>query len=150
MQKNELIHRIFNAIICGAAFILIGYFLPKLYVLSVPDDYYVTFNNSVTTENSVYHSCDQMMMITTVDSRINTHLLISVSLRLIELKTDKSVYGGSFITYVTQGHKSVKEFMNLPCGLQTGNYFWEGMGEYEVFGIKKYLVWKTEPFEIAE
>lgn len=154
---KSIAHTIPNMIIFGALFAIMGFLIPYTYYNYFDNTHYYKILSPVEVEQKEYHFCEK------IDAHINRESLIdghgNSIINLTLIREDESgrkedrIKSTSRQISIKKGFGVVITHWSLPCDLdnksvETGKYYYNGVVEYEVRGIKKYEPFETEVFEI--
>jgi hypothetical protein len=139
--------RLLNGIIFMAAFMVIGTLAPILYYNFFDNTNYVIQEVPFTVDKAMYKPCS------TVRANFTQSAVINVSgvnvQELVLVRADKSIDSVTTIrkdSFIQQGDNNVTVLLTLPCDIEDGLYYWQGILSYEVHYVKKESVWHTERF----
>lgn len=136
-----------SGIIVAAAFMIFGTLVQSVYYNFFDKTEYLVQEVPFTVNHSVYEPCD------TVRATFDRHSIINVAgvdvQELILIKTDKSI--DSIVTLkrdsiIIKGDTEITILLTLPCNLDIGAYYWQGILSYEIHDVRKESVWHTEKF----
>lgn len=133
----------------AAIFMVIGYYLPKIYLRYFDQRVYYEITNPITVENKVNYKCSY------VDAYINRKAIVPIKGSAVRQLTLIRVDGkyqriANFETPVQAdiGETTMIVHWLLPCDIPVGAYFFEGTLEYKVYDITKYTHFYTENFTV--
>ena len=134
----------------AAFFMIIGYYLPKIYIQYFDKRVYYEITNPITVEKKVNYSCNY------VDAYIHRKALVPIkgsSVRQLTLIRIDGKYQriANFETPVQAevGEATVIAHWQIPCDIPLGTYFFEGTLKYKVYDINRYTHFYTENFDIV-
>lgn len=149
-MQNKFIRTIdylLHIVIFSAAFMVIGYYLPKIYIQYFDKRVYYEITNPITVEKKVNNKCEF------IDAYINRRALVPIkgsSVRQLTLIRVDGKYQriANFETPVQAdiGETTMIVHWLLPCDIPIGTYFFEGTLEYKVYDITRYTHFYTENF----
>jgi len=151
-DKHEALNTILHMIVGATLLIVIGYYIPLVYLQFFDTKSYYQIINPITVENKNNVVC------TYIDAYINRRVLSPIlgtavrQLTLIRAKDGKTVRMQSYTTDIQSDTGSSGVMIAhwpLPCNIPLGTYFFEGTVRYEVRGLPKYTHFYTENFEIV-
>ena len=154
---KRLLETIPHVILFGALFSFMGYVIPYSYYNFFDNTHYYKILSPVEVEQKEYHFCDSINAYINRESLVDGHGNSIINLTLIRedetgLKKDR-IESVSRQISIEKGNGVVITHWKLPCEVDnnlvaTGKYYYDGVVQYEVRGIKKYEPFTTEVFEI--
>jgi len=154
---KRLLETIPHVILFGALFAFMGYVIPYSYYNFFDNTHYYKILSPVEVEQKKYHFCENINAFINRESLIDGHGNSIINLTLIREdesgKKEDRIGSVSREISIRKGTGVVITHWKLPCEVDdnlvaTGKYYYDGVVEYEVRGIKKYESFTTEVFEI--
>lgn len=136
-----------------ALFALLGIFIPQTYYQFLDTTDYYSIQEPVIIEEGVHLPCENVNAYITRTSLIDGHGDSIINLSFIREDTgevvDRIISAERRVT-ITQGTVTVITHWGIPCSAKPGKYYYDGVIEYEVRGIKKYERFTSEIFMVSE
>ncbi len=141
-----------HMVLFGMAFIVLGYYIPKIYYAYFDKKVYYEITNPVIVEQKINHQCNY------VDAYIHRKVLAPMkgnSVRQLTLIRENDGLKQRIRSFSTDiqadiGEATMVVHWQLPCDIPVGTYFFEGTVEYKVFENTKYTHFFTENFIVKE
>lgn len=150
-MKN-VIHTIISSLTFALLAMVAGYFIPKTYYQYFDQTAYYQVKNPVPVEKRDYKACDEVDVYIIRKSLIDGQgdSIINLSLVRDGNGTRERVAAEIKSISITKGDGKIITHWKLPCGIDPGEYFFEGTVKYQVRGIDKYTAFNTEFFKVVE
>lgn len=155
-MKQHILHilkTIPHVILFGLVAAIAGYFIPHTYYQFFDNTQYYIVHNPVMIEEDVTEACGK------VDAYINRTSLIDAQgdsvINLSLIREDKDGVSDRVTSLtrrisITKGSGVVITHWNIPCDVAPGDYYFDGVVQYDVRGITKYTPFVSEIFEVKE
>ena len=109
---------------------------------------YYTIEQPVPVSKDVYESCEKLEMHITRTSQRDFTFLAQYRLIRIE-NNNKQLLDTPFRGVATKGTSEVNPSVDLPCDIELGTYYIEGIFDLYIFdNVTKTYIWRTEIFEV--
>lgn len=151
-MMKRIIATLPHMMLFGALFAIMGFLVPYTYYNYFDNTQYYKVISPVKVEQREYKACEKIDAYIDRESLIDGHGDSIINLTLIRedetgIKSDRITSVYREIT-MTRGKGVVVTHWTLPCDVRPGKYYYDGVVQYEVRGIKKYTAFTTEVFEV--
>jgi hypothetical protein len=149
-QINDFVKNIKNAfwyiVVSSTMFILVGYYLPKIYVEYFDTTKYYEITIPIIIEKNIYKPCEKIRWIMHRKALINMDAMATTELVL--MKGNEEVYREQTPLILEKGEYDVSMSQKLPCDLEDGDYFFRGIVTYHIDDSTKRFVYYTNTFNV--
>lgn len=151
IRKHEVLDYIVHMAIFAAAFSIIGYYAPKIYMNYFDKTEYYKVKLPVKTEHKIYHACDFVDVYFEREALIPIKGASVIALTLINEKGFRErVHSEERQMVAEPGKSTVITHWSIPCDIKHyGKYFYEGVLMYPIDGTTRTYHFYTDKFEVA-
>lgn len=132
--------KIFDVLLFGILFVILGTFLPKLYLMYLDHNEYIKVD-VVSYDKKVYKACEAVVSTTHYYSDIDAFVDFKVRVyKIVDSKYEQIGKESSVTTFVKKtgiGGKTIIGKTKVPCEFKPGVYFAEGLIKYKISDIEK-------------
>jgi hypothetical protein len=152
IKIKETSNRVLFALLFAFVFSVVGHIVPNVYYQFIDDTQYLEISQPISTDRQTYRACDTTELTVQLDAKIDVSVETITQLVLVKV-------GGEFVRvgepiearipikavdkHIVQGS------LLLPCDIEAGNYYWQGIAIYKVREFTKELSFITETFEVT-
>lgn len=151
-QHIRILDYILHIALFSMAFMVIGYYLPRIYLTYFDQRKFLEIITPVTVEKKENLKC---AYIDVYFQRKALAPIVGNSVKKLNLVREdgKKVRVETTVNYIqiqpTEDVQLMIAHWKLPCDIDNGTYFYEGTVEYKVNDITKYTTFYTENFNIV-
>lgn len=150
---KRFLHTLPSIVIFALLFSILGTLIPQTYYQFFDQTKYYKIIEPVRIEQKDYVACDYVDAYITRESLIDGHGDSIINLSLIREDTgevvDRIVSSERRVS-IKKGNGTVITHWEIPCTAKSGRYYYDGVIEYEVRGIKKHEGFISETFLVKE
>lgn len=151
--KNHLADKLLSMIIFAAMFAFLGYYIPRIYLTYFDKtDYYKIYSPVAINQSTPHYACEDVEVSFTKESLIDGKGEVNVALNLYKNNNGEKnrIDFQEFNVPLTKGEQIITLKLKLPCGIDSGIYYFEGVISYRVKGIEKTHSFFSEKFNILK
>lgn len=152
--RQDIFHpsRLLYAILFGALFVTLGYFGPRFYLENFDTTEYYSVEQPVTVHKHIYKPCEKVVATIVRTSKLNMEGHSVVQLYLVDrnnLSKSIPLFNNDVLIEKTESQVFNLTY-TLPCNVETGEHFIQALIKYQIKGIEKSYVWRTNTFSIEK
>jgi hypothetical protein len=147
---KKLREQILPIVIFATIFVVVGYFLPRIYFEYFDTTVYYSFDNPSTLDKAVYKPCDYMVATTGRLSLVSVPAVSIKTLVLVRKEGNVDIFKETVSLATTIGTNPISARWKLACDLEEGTYFYRGVLAFKVNGVNKHADFYTTEFRIEE
>lgn len=152
--KDNVLERLFMATLFGAAFAVMGFYIPRTYLAYFDKtDYYKIYSPVAVDQNNKHYPCEPVEVSFTKESLIDGKGYVNIALNLYQTNSQnlkKRVGYQERSIPLTKGEEVITTTWDVDCNRKSGEYYFEGVLTYELNGMKKTHSFYSEQFTISE
>lgn len=150
---KRILNTLPSVIVFAVLATLLGTLIPQTYYQFFDKTDYYQITSPVLIGEGDHYACELVDAYINRTSLIDGHGDSIINLSLIKKESgevvDRIISKERRIS-ITQGSGTVITHWEIPCNAKPGLYYYDGVVEFEVRGIKKHESFKTEVFEVVE
>lgn len=137
------------AIVFGLAFVIMGYFAPRIYYEYIDSTNYITVKQPVGTNKKIYQPCEEITFVLERNSMIDSTVVGQYELILVKADSNYDIvreYNDTFI--VNKDARTITQRYKIPCQLEPGTYFIRGLYIYNFHDVQHQYPIVTDLFTV--
>lgn len=138
-----------NIILFALLFVLMGQAIPNLYYRFFDKTVYYAIQNPVEVNKEEYCPCESVRLTFIRNVLVTTSAKATVELILKDADTQVEVDRFTKDLVLDAGQQTIKVDYQLPCTLESGDYFYNGVVDFSVRGYPKTSAFKTQTFKVT-
>lgn len=151
--KENIFERLLFAALFGMSFSVMGFYIPRTYLTYIDKtDYYKIYSPVAVNQSVPHYPCDPVEVSFTKESLIDGKGSVDIALNLY--KVDKAnnkirVAYQERTVPLTKGTQLITTTWDLSCERLPGEYFFEGVLNYQLNGVEKHHSFYSEKFNVV-
>lgn len=155
LARPDLRPRFLYAVLFAFLFSFMGWAIPEVYFRYLDKTEYLVVQQPVSVDRKLYAPCERTRLTTKLEAKVDVNVKSLTQLILTNEKGDKiraSEVIEAEAPILADDEHIVSGWLNLPCDLEEGLYYWQGNATFEVNGNEKTISFISETFtvEISE
>ncbi len=148
--RNRFRQQIISIVVFATLFTVLGYFVPRFYFQYLDHTEYYHIDSPIEMPNSPYKSCNPSVPITLHRTAlVDLYGKSVINLFLIREGNKNKVSEGTREMVISKGESDITTYWPIPCGIISGNYYYDGVVNYQLNGVDRQAFFSTETFVVT-